>query len=184
MALSWRVRFSLGDGANMRSVATSAASLLVALSVLHVGCANDVDTSILTGGNVAPGTPAVVTANLSSPNERPARVAFISACAQAYGYAHDAAQLRAAYLSYEAKQGATNERLGQIATYYDGAYASIADLGSSSKSSYCSTKQGNDVRAELKRYQSGYFESKTSASTEEFDMTKIWTTQSDNRGGR
>src|SRR5215471_11081951 len=168
----------------MRSVATSAAHLLVALSLFHVGCANDVDTSILTGGNTAPGTPAVMTASFSSPNERPARVAFISACAQAYGYAHDAAQLRATYLNYEAKRGATTEALSQIATYYDGAYASIAELGSSSKSSYCSTKEGNDVRAELKRYQSGYFESKASASAEEFDATKVWSGQGEKHAGR
>src|SRR5215475_11184807 len=141
------VRFAIGDGANMRSVATSAAGLLVALSVLHVGCANDVDTSILTGGNAAPGTPTVVTPSLASPSERPAQVAFISACAQAYGYAHDAAQLRAGYLNYEAKRGATSEQLAQIATYYDGAYAAIADLDSSRKSSHCSIKEGNDVRA-------------------------------------
>jgi hypothetical protein len=168
----------------MRGAATSAAGLLVALSVLHVGCANDVDTSILTGGNTAPGTPAVMTATVSNPNERPSRVAFISACAQAYGYAHDPAQLRATYLNYEAKQGATTEQLSQIATYYDGAFASIADLNSSSKSSYCSVKEGNDVRAELKRYQSGYFESKTSASTEQFDATRVWSGQADKRGGR
>jgi len=168
----------------MRSVATSGSGLLVALSVLHVGCANDIDTSILTGGNTAPGTPAVMTASFSNTNERPARVAFISACAQAYGYAHDAAQLRATYLNYEAKQGATTDQLSQIATYYDGAYASIADLGSSSKSSYCSRQEGNDVRAELKRYQSGYFERKTSASAEEFDSTKVWSGQADRRAGR
>jgi hypothetical protein len=168
----------------MRSVATGAAGLLVALSVLHVGCANDVDTSILTGGNTKPGTPGVMPTSLANPNKRPARVAFISACAQAYGYAHDAAQLRATYLNYEAKRGATTDELSQIATYYDGAYASIADLGSSSKSSYCSTKEGNDVRAELKRYQSGYFESKASASAEEFDVSRVWSGQADKRGGR
>jgi len=168
----------------MRSVATSAAGLLVALSVLHGGCANDVDTSILTGGNTAPGTPNVLTPSLASPNERPAQVAFISACAQAYGYAHDASQLRAGYLNFYVNGAATTEQLAQIAAYYDGAYASIADLGSSSKSSYCSKKQGNDVRAELRRYQSGYFESKTSASTESFDSTSLWSSQADKYGGR
>jgi hypothetical protein len=168
----------------MRSVATGAAGLLVTLSVLHVGCSNDIDTSILTGGNTAPGTAAVMTASLPNPNERPARVAFISACAQAYGYAHDAAQLRATYLNYESRQGATSEQLSQIATYYDGHYASIAELPSSSKSTYCSSKDGNDVRAELRRYQSGYFESKTSASIDQFDATKVWSGQADKRGGR
>src|SRR5262249_49462101 len=145
------VRESAGDGADMRNVATHAVGLLVAMSaLLHAGCSNDVDTSILTGGDMAPGTPAVAIASGLSPSERPPRVAFISACAQAYGYAHDAGQLRIAYLNYEAKRGATNEQLGQITRDYDGAYAAIADLGSSSKSSYCSKKDGNQVQAELR----------------------------------
>ena len=168
----------------MRSVATAAAGLMVAVSAIHAGCANDVDSSILTGGNTAPSTPAMATASIVSPTERPAQVAFISACAQAYGYGHDPAQLRATYLSYEAKRGATSEQLSQIARDYDGAYASIADLGSSSKSSYCSKKDGGEVRAELKRYQSGYFETKASAANEAFDANKIWANQADKRGGR
>jgi hypothetical protein len=168
----------------MRKVATSTVGLLVAMTaLLHASCSNDVDTSILTGGNTAPGTPAMAIASVSSPSERPARIAFISACAQAYGYAHDAAQLRIAYLSYEAKRGATNEQIAQITRDYDGAYSAIADLGSSSKSSHCSAKDGNQVRAELRRYQSGYFESKTATTGEEFE-SKIWTTQGDKRGGR
>jgi hypothetical protein len=172
----------------MRSVATVAAGLMVAVSAIHAGCANDFDSSILTGGNTAantaPNTPMVVSAIIASPTERPARVAFISACAQAYGYAHDAAQLRATYLSYEAKRGLASEQMSQIARDYDGAYASIADLPSSSKSSYCATKDGSEVRAELKRYQSGYFESKTSAANEAFDASKLWSSQADKRGGR
>src|SRR5215467_2844143 len=159
-------------------------SFLAAATVLHAGCSNSADSSILFGGQTGPTTGSVVTTSISGPTERPARVAFISACAQAYGYAHDAAQLRATYLDYEAKRGATTEQLSQIATYYDGAYAAIADLGSSRKSSYCSIKEGNDVRAELKRYQSGYFEGKTSASAEAFDATKVWSGQADKRGGR
>jgi len=180
----WVSRFWAGDGADMRSVATVAAGLIVAVSAIHAGCANDSDSSILTGGNTAPNTPAVVTVSLASSTERPARVAFISACAQAYGYAHDAAQLRATYLSYEAKRGLTNEQMSQIARDYDGAYAAIADLPSSSKSSHCSTKDGSEVRAELKRYQSGYFESKASAANEAFDTSKVWSSQADKRGGR
>jgi len=168
----------------MRGVATAAAGLMVAVSAIYAGCANDTDSSILTGGNTRPNTPAMVTATIASPAERPARVAFISACAQAYGYAHDAAQLRATFLSYEAKRGLTSEQLGQIARDYDGAYASIADLASSRKSSYCASKDGAEVRAELKRYQSGYFESKTSAADEAFDTTQFWTSQSDKGGGR
>jgi hypothetical protein len=116
--------------------------------------------------------------------ERPSRVAFISACAQAYGFAHDAAQLRSAYLSYEAKRGVIGEPLAQITRDYDEAYAAIANLESSSKSTYCSKEDGSEVRAELKRYQSGYFEDRATSSNEGFDAGKVWTSQGDKRGGR
>jgi len=167
----------------MRSL-TIMGSFLVAATALHAGCSNGADSSILFGGQTAPSTGSVVTASLPSPTERPARVAFISACAQAYGYAHDAAQLRATYLSYESKHGATNDQLSQIARDYDGAYAAIADLGSSSKSTYCATTDGTAVRAELKRYQSGYFETRTGSPSEGLDSTKLWAGQGDKRGGR
>jgi len=168
----------------MRSVAIRVSGLLVAVSAFHAGCANDVDSSILTGGNTAPGTPAMATASVVSPTERPTRVAFISACAQAYGFVHDAAHVRALYLSYETKRGATSEQIGQIARAYDGAYSSINDLGSSSKSSFCATKDGADVRAELKRFQAGYFDTKTSSADDGFDPSKLWVGQGDKRGGR
>jgi len=167
----------------MRSLAI-VASCLAAASILHAGCSNSADSSILFGGKTGPSTGPVATASIPSPTERPGRVAFISACAQAYGYAHDAAQLRAAYLSYESRHGATNEQLSQVARDYDGAYAAIAELESSRKSTYCATTDGTAVRAELKRYQSGYFEAKTASSTEGFDATKLWAGQGDKRGGR
>jgi len=167
----------------MRSLA-SVASCLAAASILHAGCSNSADSSILFGGKTGPSTGPVATASIPSPTERPARVAFISVCAQAYGYPHDAAQLRAAYLGYESRRGATNEQLSQIARDYDGAYTAIADLGSSSKATYCATTDGTAVRAELKRYQSGYFEARTASSPEGFDSTKLWAGQGDKRGGR
>src|SRR5262249_1882 len=128
-------------------------SFLGAGTVLHAGCSNSADSSILFGGQTGPTTGSVATTSISGPTERPARVAFISACAQAYGYAHDAAQLRAAYLSYESRRGATNEQLSQIARDYDGSYTAIADLGSSSKSTYCATTDGTAVRSEPNRHQ-------------------------------
>ena len=167
----------------MRSLAIMASCLATA-SILHAGCSNSADSSMLFGGQTAPSTGSVATASIPSPTERPARVAFISACAQAYGYAHDPAQLKAAYLSYESRRGATNEQLSQIARDYDGSYTTIADLGSSSKSTYCATTDGAAVRAELKRYQSGYFEAKTASPSEGFDPTKLWAGQGDKRGGR
>ena len=168
----------------MRAIKTMAAGLLLGTSALDTACSYSTDSSILFGGQMAPSTTPTPTASIASPAERPARVAFISACAQTYGLAHDAAQLRSAYLSYEAKHGAIGEKLAQITRDYDGAYAAIADLGSSSKSSYCSKEDGNEVRAELKRYQSGYFEDRASSPGEGFDAAKVWAGQGDKRGGR
>jgi hypothetical protein len=168
----------------MRVFKTIAAGLLLGGSALDTGCSNSTDSSIIFGGQTAPSTTPMPTASISSPTERPARVAFISACAQAYGLVHDVAKLRSIYLSYEAKNGAIGEKLAQITRDYDGAYATIADLGSSSKSSYCSKKDGNEVRAELKRYQSGYFEDRATSSSEGFDAAKVWANQADKRGGR
>ena len=80
--------------------------------------------------------------------------------------------------------GTANEQLSQIVRDYDGSYTAIADLGSSSKSTYCATTDGTAVRAELKRYQSGYFDAKTASPSEGFDSAKLWAGQGDKRGGR
>ena len=167
----------------MRAIKTIVAGLLLGGSALDAGCSYSTDSSILFGGQTA-GTTPVPTASIANPTERPSRVAFISACAQAYGFAHDAAQLRSAYLSYEAKRGVIGEPLAQITRDYDAAYAAIADLESSSKSTYCSKKDGSEVRAELKRYQSGYFADRATSSNEGFDAGKVWASQGDKRGGR
>jgi hypothetical protein len=171
-------------GLGMRAVKTIAAGLLLCASALDTACSYGTDSSILFGGQTTPSAPAMPTTSIARSTERPARVAFISACAQAYGFGHDAAQLRSAYLSYEAKRGVIGEPLAQITRDFDEAYAAIANLESSSKSTYCSKKDGSEVRAELKRYQSGYFEDRTNSSNEGFDAAKVWTSQGDKRGGR
>lgn len=137
----------------------TAIALLVSASALHVGCADGVDSSALFGSKatseIAP-TPITPSAD---PSGRPAQVAFISACAEAYGFAHDAGKLKALYLKHETNQaGAGDARLAAIEREYDDTYRSIAALSSSQRSSYCATKDGQVVSAELRRYQSGYFE--------------------------
>lgn len=171
-------------GPGMRAVKTIAAGLLLGASALDAACSNGTDSSILFGGQTEPSAASMPTASIARSTERPARVAFISACAQAYGFSHDAAQLRSAYLSYESKHGLVGEPLAQITRDYDEAYAAIANLESSSKSTYCSKKDGSEVRAELKRYQSGFFEDRATSSNEGFDAGKVWASQGDKRGGR
>ena len=91
-------------GRDMRGLTAIALGLLLGASALHAGCADGIDSSVLTGGNIPTGSvPALITPQ-ADPTGRPAQVAFISACAKAYGIAHDAMKLRAAYLSYEARR--------------------------------------------------------------------------------
>ena len=88
----------------MRSLPAMAVGLLLGASALHTGC-TDVDSSILTGGKTtsAASVPTLITSAVN-PAGRPAQVAFISACAKAYGFAHDPMKLKATYLSYEGNQ--------------------------------------------------------------------------------
>jgi hypothetical protein len=130
--------------------------LLIGATALHLGCSLN-GSSILTGSNPSPekvSGPGVFLPDLAG---RPEQVAFISACAQAYGFPHDPVKLRAAYLGYEAKRGAAQAQLAGIEKTYDGTYQAIEVLGSR-KSGYCSTKDGEEVRSELRRYTSGFFE--------------------------
>jgi hypothetical protein len=124
-----------------------------------------------TGSNASAESASQIGATSLDVSGRPAQVAFISACAQAYGYAHDPIKLRATYLSYEARHGATQAQLATIGNSYDSTFQAIADLGSR-KAGYCSAKDGTAMWAELKRYQSGYFEAKASAVNETSDDWK------------
>ena len=96
---------------------------------------------------------------------RPAEVAFISACAQAYGFAHDPAKVRAGYLSYERKRGAPPPQLAAIEKDYDSTYQAIGALAHR-QASLCAAKDGEEVRAELRRFTSGYFEPRQSPPVE------------------
>jgi hypothetical protein len=131
--------------------------LLIGATALHAGCS----------GNGVSIIPPVSTSNaprvevfFPDIKGRPAEVAFISACALAYGYAHDAAKVRAGYLSYESKRGATPARLSTIEKDYDSTYQAIGALAHR-QASFCATKDGEEVRAELRRYTSGFFEARS-----------------------
>jgi hypothetical protein len=133
--------------------------LLASLGCLHAGCADSSDTSALFGSkSYSEAAPTSITPG-ADPAGRPAQVAFISACAEAYGFAHDAGKLKAVYLKHEAAQAGTGSaHLAAVEREYEATYQSIKALSNSQKSSYCATKDGQIVNAELRRYQSGYFE--------------------------
>jgi hypothetical protein len=119
-----------------------AAALLAGVGALLAGCTNDVDSSALFGSKtVAEAAPGAITP-VADPAGRPAQIAFISACAEAYGYPHDAGKLKTIYLKYEAgRAGTDSAHLAAVEREYDATYQSIATLS-----------------AELRRYQSGFFE--------------------------
>ena len=136
--------------------------LLIVVTAFHAGCSgNGVGIGILTGSNPSPentSPPGAFPPDLTS---RPEQVAFISACALAYRFAHDPVKLRAAYLSYEAKRAVSREQLPAIEKGYDTTYQAIDALDSSRKSNYCATKDGEEVKSELRRYTSGFFDART-----------------------
>jgi hypothetical protein len=74
-------------------------------------------------------------------------------------------------VSYEARLGASQAQLASIGNSYDSTYQAISDLGSR-KASYCSVKDAAQVRADLKRYQSGYFEARATLPSEASDDWK------------
>jgi hypothetical protein len=132
--------------------------LLIAAMTLLLGCSgNGVGIGILTGSNPSPEKPSPPGVFLPDLTGRPEQVAFTSACALAYGFTHDPVKLRAAYLAFESKRGAAREQLSNIEKAYDTTYQAIEVMGAR-KTSYCATKDGEEVRSELRRYTSGFFE--------------------------
>lgn len=147
-------------------------ALLVAATAFHTGCSGSgVGVGILTGSTPSSEKTPPTGVFIPDITGRPAEVAFISACSQAYGYAHDAAKVRAGYISYESKRGATPAQLAAIEQGYDSTYQAIAELGHR-KANFCSAKDGEEVRAELRRFTSGFFDVKAPTAAPDWKKTK------------
>src|SRR5215470_17178231 len=110
-------------GLPMRTYAPSVASALLAMhAALGCGCGSGSSVAQAGGPFLASSEPSAAPGG-SAASGRAARVAVTSACAQAYGYPHDAVKLRASYLSFEMKQGANRAQLADIEKTYDAAAA-------------------------------------------------------------
>jgi hypothetical protein len=134
------------------------AALRIGLAI-SAGCASDAGLQ-KTGSlpsDISPGNAAT---------DRATRVATTAACAQAYGFAVDSTRLRAAYLAYETNHGTPRAQLSTIEASYDAAYqhASMA----------CPSSEAADVRADLLRYQAGYFTPRTPPPPPVFDVPTVW----------
>jgi len=146
----------------MRLVGSLLTSGLLIIAVAQAGCSgNGVGMGILTGSNPVPEKAAQTGVFLPDITGRPEQVAFTSACALAYGFTHDPVKLRTSYVAFESKRGATRGQLANIEKAYDTTYQAIDVLPGSRKSSFCATKDGEEVRSELRRYTSGFFEART-----------------------
>jgi hypothetical protein len=130
-------------------------AVLIGAAMVHAGCGNN--GPIISTTSNAP----QVEVFIPDIKGRAAEVAFISVCAEAYGFAHDATKVRAGYLGYESKRGAGPAQLASLEKDYDSTYRAIAELGHR-KTSFCATKDGEEVRAELRRFTSGFFEARPS----------------------
>jgi len=155
-----------------RFVTLLGTGLLIGAAALHSGCGSN-STSIL--GASSTSSAPVTSTFVPDVTGRPEQVAFISACGQAYGFAHDSGKLRTAYLAYEAKRGAGPAQLGDIQKAYDTTYQAIGALGHR-QASFCSTKDGETVKSELRRYTSGFFEPRSpvpAAASEDWKKTRV-----------
>jgi hypothetical protein len=136
----------------------ASAALRLGLAI-SAGCASDAD--LPKTSSVASGTSL---GNAAA--ERATRVATTAACAQAYGFAVDSTRLRAAYFTYETNHGTPRAQLSTIEDSYDAAYqhASMA----------CPSSDAADVKADLLRYQAGYFTPRTPPPPPAFDVPTVW----------
>jgi hypothetical protein len=100
---------------------------------------------------------------------RSVRVATTAACAQSYGLAVDATKLKANYLSYETRQGVPRAQVATIENRYDATYQAVAGR--------CPARDGTDVKADLLRYQAGYFTPRAPPPKPPFNVTTVWDMQ-------
>jgi hypothetical protein len=174
----------------------SAAALLVALGALAGGCGSSAGS--LTSGGVLAGDASRGLTRSDDPMARPIGVAWTSARARRCGFSFDGAKLRSNYLSWEASQGASGERLAKIEQSYDRTYKIIwekvtVDAG------YCTDKKSTEINAELQRHlggdytpnlplpkvaaSCGVFGCGPSRSEQPFDSKDFWKNQDANPRG-
>jgi hypothetical protein len=97
------------------------------------------------------------------------RVAITAACAQKYGLAVEPTKLKASYLRYEGSQGATRAQLVDTESSYDAAYDAATAV--------CPAGDGAEIKADLLRYQAGYFTPRTPLPAPKFDVKTVWDMQ-------
>ncbi len=125
--------------------------LLVALLVAGCSGTSSLTTSSLFGGDDTPPKPA---GPVNTPTTRAFQVGTVSARAIKCGFNFDPSKLRATYLQYETKQGASPTDLPTIEKIYDVSFNGVAKAVSG-QSDYCTPQKVKTVKADLSRHLAG-----------------------------
>jgi hypothetical protein len=164
---------------------------LLGAAALEAGCANGT-TSLVTGSVSYPTTGPLSGNATGEVPTRTARTATTSARAQICGIAFDSAKLRASYLAYEAKQGASGAQLSSIEKSYDATLtttmtqsAAIANQCSSQQVAWTTDRNAEfsqqykeQLKADLTRYLAGSFTQDADAEAP-FTSKAFWKDQDD-----
>jgi hypothetical protein len=124
--------------------------VLVASTLLHVGCSNN--ASGLTTAGLSKDAPGSF--DNTDPNSRPVGVAWTSARAKRCGFYFDPAKLKINYLAYERTQGAAADQLAKIEKTYDTTFRVTSEKVAGDPD-YCTDSRGLEIKAELQRHLAG-----------------------------
>jgi hypothetical protein len=154
-----------------RQVLTGTTALLATIGPVSFGCTN---SNIMSGSGATAAPPAAVVE--TDPLTRAVRVASTGARAQSCGFSFDPAKVKAAYLSYESKQGTAAPQLRQIETRFDATLNKPSALGPSA----CSVEESAEIKRDLERFRAGFFNPRNKMGPDEnFESKAFWKDQDD-----
>jgi hypothetical protein len=161
----------------MRIPIPARVAIIALVTAGNCGCANT--TSLLTTGGLVTSQSA---AN-DPQSSRLHQVAATSARAKRCGFNFDPARLKASYLDYELRQGATTEQVSSIAQRYDTTLMTkLKEV--EAKPTYCSDRVTALIKVALERHVAGDFTPTTGqlptpaavspVAEEPWDTKEIW----------
>jgi len=118
------------------------------------------------------------------PLARPKYAAWVAASAKRCGFAREPETIKAAYLAFEAKRGATREEMGRLEEAYNQSWTSIyGEIGTDPV--YCTERKVAEIKVALRRQDASDFTPNFSkaesappprrrAADEPFDPQKFW----------
>ena len=189
VARGWRAQCSVGAGTAI-GVGGFVGTLLIAAFL--AGCGS-------TASTLLPGAaPATINGN-DQPMARPKYAAWIAASAKRCGFSRSPEAIKAAYLAFEAKQGAAKEQLAKLAESYDLALKSTSDQVGI-EPNFCTNKKVAEIKLAFQRQDAGDYAPNfpkpvvdncgvfgcppPRAPDEPFDSKKFWDQKNEELGPR